>query len=128
MFFILSKILAFIITPLVWIIVLLFFSVFSKDQTRKKKYIYWALGVTLFFSNSFIFDESIRLWEIHATHYYCLKKAGIIATPYSTDRYSGPRKFEFDHLFIPNLSAMMDWNNFIKEIIGFITYKIVGYA
>ncbi len=253
MFFIFSKLLAFIITPLVWIITLLFFSVFTKNEKRRKNYIHWALGLTLFFSNAFIFDECMRQWEIPATRYEnlkiydagivlggmviydqnldrlqflrgsdrlfqalelykrgtikkiiftggsgsilhpdekegnyvkrylltlgvpeqnflienesrnthenatftkqlidkenikgnyllitsafhmrrslaCFNKAGIIAAPYSTDRYSGPRKFEFDHLFIPNLSAMEDWNNFLKEIIGFVTYKIMGYA
>lgn len=58
----------------------------------------------------------------------CFNKAGITTTPYSTDRYAGPRKFEFDHLFIPNTSALNDWNNLIHEITGFITYKIIGYC
>ncbi len=58
----------------------------------------------------------------------CFEKSGIIATPYSTDRYSGPRKFEFDHLFLPSVSALYNWNNLLKELVGFITYKIMGYA
>jgi hypothetical protein len=52
----------------------------------------------------------------------------MVVDPYSTDRYAGPRKFEFDHLFIPNISALNDWNNLIHEMIGFITYKISGYV
>jgi uncharacterized SAM-binding protein YcdF (DUF218 family) len=253
MFFILSKLLVFIITPLVWIIALLFFSVFSKNENRKKKCLRWALVITLLFSNSFIFDECVRLWEIPATHYEnlktydvgivlggtssydpvfkrvqfsrgvdrllqavelykrgtikkmlftggsgsilhpdmkegnyikrylvilgvpekdfliesesqnthenavftkallerekingsyllitsafhmrrslgCFKKAGVIVEPYSVDRYAGPRKFEFDYLFIPNTSTINDWNNLIHEIVGFITYKIIGYS
>ena len=67
MFFILSKLLVFIITPLVWIIILLLFAVFSKIETRKRKCLRWALGLTLLFTNPFIFDESARLWEIPAT-------------------------------------------------------------
>lgn len=253
MFFLLSKLLAFIIAPLTWIITLLFVSLFSKDEKRKKKCLRWALGLTLFFSNAFIFDECMRNWEIPATKYgdlktydngivlggiltydeeydrlqfqrgadrllqaielykhgfikkiiftggsgsilhpdkkegmfvkrylltlgipeqdffienesrnthenavmtkqliddknikgdfllitsafhmrrslACFKKAEITVVPYSTDRYSGPRKFEFDHLLIPNFSAINDWNNFLKELVGFITYKIMRYA
>ena len=253
MFFILSKLLVFIIAPIVWIIVLLFVSVFSKIEVRKKKSLFWAFGLLLFFSNSFIFDETIRMWEIPATRFEnlktydagiwlggisvydddldraqfnrnndrliqavelyrkgiikkiiftggsgrilrpemkegnyvnryllymgipekdfliesesqntrenamftkalidkhnikgdfllitsafhmrrslgCFNKAGIVVTHYSADRYSGPRKFEFDYLIIPNVSTINDWTNLIHEVVGFITYKIIGYA
>lgn len=57
----------------------------------------------------------------------CFNKTSINVEPYSTDRYSGPRKFEFDHLFIPEASVMYDWSKLIHEIAGYITYKIVGY-
>ncbi len=253
MFFLISKLLAFVITPLVWIFTLLFFSVFSKNEKRKKKCLIWSLALLLFFSNSFIFDECVRLWEIPATHYEdlktydigillggfvkydkkydrlqfyrssdrllqtvelykrgyikkifftggsgsvlepdakegtyvkrylltlgipeqdfyienesnnthenavftkqildeknikgnfllitsathmrrslaCFSKIGIATTPYSTDRYAGPRKFDFDFLIIPNVSPLNDWSTLIKEWVGFITYKIAGYA
>jgi uncharacterized SAM-binding protein YcdF (DUF218 family) len=58
----------------------------------------------------------------------CFKKAGIIAESYSTDRYSGEIRFEPDHLFIPNISVMDGWSNFIHEMVGYVTYKIIGYA
>ena len=58
----------------------------------------------------------------------CFKKAGIIAETYSTDRYGGERKFDFDHLFIPNISALDGWSTLIHEVIGYITYKVMGYA
>ena len=253
MFFILSKLLAFIITPLIWILTLVFFAIYTKNEKRRKKCIRWALGLTLFFTNGFIFDEFARLWEIPATNYQnlktydygivlggmsvndegldrvqffrgvdrliqtidlykrgiikkiiftggsgrisqpemkeaalvkpyilkmgvaeddliienesnntrenalftkklldekkmsgnfllitsgfhmrralaCFKKVGISADSYSTDRYAGPRKFAFDFLFIPNVSAMNDWNNLLKEYVGFITYKVMRYA
>ncbi len=253
MFFIFSKILAFTIAPLTWIVVLLLFSVFSKNETRKKRCLKWSLGLVLFFSNSFVFDEFVRMWEIPATPYEdvkkveygivlggmsvndedlnrvqffrgvdrliqtidlykrgvikkiiftggsgrilkpemkeagllkpyilkmgvleedliieneskntkenatftkkivdslqlkndyllitsafhmrrslgCFKKEGFVVTAYSTDRYVGPRKFEFDHLFIPNISTINDWNNLIHEVVGFVIYKLMGYA
>jgi uncharacterized SAM-binding protein YcdF (DUF218 family) len=253
MFFILSKILAFLITPLVWIIALLIWAVFAKEETRKKKLRRTALVLILLFSNSFIFDEAARAWEIPATpfkevkkykygvllggmsaydpamsraQFYrgadrliqavelyrmglikkivftggsgrilhpemkegnyinryllymgipkedvliesesqntrenalftkkmldeknikgemllitsafhmrrslgCFRKAGMTVDPYSTDRFSGPRKFEFDYLFIPNLSAMNDWDTLIHEMVGYVTYKVFGYC
>lgn len=253
MFFMLSKLLAFIITPLIWIVVLLIWAMVTKIETRKKRMLRWALGLTLFFSNPFIFDEFSRMWEIPATRYEdveayeygivlggmssydteygraqfyrgvdrliqtielykkgkiekivftggsgsilhpenkegnyvnryllymgipkedfiieaesqntrenatytkkllddkkvegkhllitsafhmrrslgCFEKAGLDVVGYSTDRYAGPCKWEFDHLFIPNLSAMKDWDNLIHEITGYITYKIMGYC
>jgi uncharacterized SAM-binding protein YcdF (DUF218 family) len=253
MFFVLSKLLQFLIGPLTWIIILLFFSLFAKDINFKKKCLQWAFIFILFFSNAFIFNEFARAWEIPATRYEslkqydagivlggmmtydkeydrlqfnrgadrllqaielykrgiikkiiftggsgsvlhpderegplverylltlgipqtdfliesesknthenavltkelldkenvkgnfllitsafhmrrslaCFKTVGIATEPYSTDRYSGSRKFEFDHLFIPDVSAIYDFSNLIHEIVGFITYKIVGYA
>ncbi len=253
MFFLFSKLLQFVITPLLWIVVLLFFSLLTKDDKFKKKCLRLAFGLLLFFSNAFIFDECARAWEIPATPYKslkkydagivlggmmrydkkfdrlqfyrgadrllqaielykrgiikkiifsggsgsvlhpenkegflverylltlgvpkkdflienesknthenatftkalldkenlkgnfllitsafhmrrsidCFKKAGLVAEPYSTDRYAGPRSFEFDHLLIPDVSAIYDFSNLVHEIVGFITYKIVGYA
>lgn len=252
MFFIISKLLSFLITPIIWIIFLFFVAIYSKRERRRKKCFLWALGLLLFFSNSFIFDECVRLWEVPATKYAdlkvydagivlggisvydedfqraqfnrgvdrliqavelykrgvikkiiftggsgrilhpemkegnyinrylyyfgvpkkdfliesesqnthenaldtkyllekekisgnyllitsafhmrrsveCFSTVGITAEPYSTDRYAGPRKFEFDHLFIPNSSTMNDWNNLIHEIVGYIIYKSAGY-
>ena len=253
MFFALSKLLAFTITPALWIIGLLTIAVFSKNEIRKKKCLRWGFGLLLFFSNAFIFNEFMRHWEIPATettalkkydigivlggmssydveidrvqvyrgvdrllqavelyrkgyikkiiftggsgrllhpemkegvylkrymNYFgipesdfrmesesqntrenamltkvlmdkehlsgnvllitsgfhmrrslgCFKKAGITADPFSTDRYSGPRKFEFDYIFIPEISALEGWSNYIHEVVGYITYKIMGYA
>ena len=252
MFFLVSKLLSFLITPLIWIIFLFFVAIYSKIEKRRKKCFLWALGLLLFFSNSFVFDECVRLWEVPATKYAnlksydvgivlggmsvydedlqraqfyrgvdrllqavelykrgvikkivftggsgrvlhpemkeggyisryllnfgvpqkdfliesesnnthenalftkylfekekisgryllitsafhmrrsteCFNTVGISTDPYSTDRYAGPRKFEFDHVFIPNSSTMNDWNNLIHEIVGYITYKFVGY-
>jgi uncharacterized SAM-binding protein YcdF (DUF218 family) len=58
----------------------------------------------------------------------CFRKEGISVDPYSTDRYAGPRKLEFDYLFIPNISAINDWNNLIHEVVGYVTYKVFGYC
>ncbi|MEW6468080.1 MAG: YdcF family protein [Bacteroidota bacterium] len=254
MFFILSKILAFLLSPITWITVLLFFALFAKAPGRKRKFLLSGIFVLLFFSNTFIFDEFNRLWEYPAMHEKdlegpfdagivlgsftvydpqydrlqfnrgsdrlwqavnlykkgkikkiiyvggsgrlndtpykdgelikrflsglgipqedilletesmnthenavnakkvigkelpggkyllitsafhmrrakaCFKKEGLIVTPYTTDRYTGKRKFQFDHAFIPNIYALHSWDNLIHEVVGMITYKIMGYA
>lgn len=253
MFFALSKLLAFLITPALWIIALLVISVFSKNEIRKKRCLYWGVGLLLFFSNGFIFSEFMRGWEIPASNlagvkkyeagivlggmstydekldrpqffrgadrllqtvelyrkgvigkiiftggsgsllhpemkegrylkrymYYfnipekdfiieseskntkenaqftkaileqehmtgdfllitsafhmrrsmgCFKKAGMSTDPYSTDRYGGERKWEFDHIVIPNISALEGWSTLIHEVVGYVTYKLTGYA
>ena len=57
------------------------------------------------------------------------KKAGYEdVTPYVTNRSSGKRRFTFDHLFIPNPGSLFALEFLIHEWIGFITYKIKGYA
>lgn len=78
MFFILSKILYFLISPIVWIFVFLLIALFLKKQRRKMLII--ATCLFFFFTNSFILEEVNRLWETPATHYKDLKTydAGIV--------------------------------------------------
>jgi len=57
------------------------------------------------------------------------KKAGYKnITPYITNRSSGIRRFTFDHLFIPNPGALYALEFLIHEWIGYLTYKMNGYA
>ena len=254
MFFILSKILAFLFTPIIWIIALLLTSLIAKDVKRKKRTLLTAAILLLFLSNSFLFDEVMRLWEIPAARYTdlqpeydagiilsgvlsydhsfdrlqfnrrndrlmqaielyktgrikklfftggsgslvyrdkmesqlvkrfltsigipekdiiiedesnnthenaqysivilmrnfnigkyllitsafhmrravaCFNKQEIAVTPYSVDRYSGPRKYQFHHLFIPNSETLFNWDSLIHEIVGYLVYKMIGYC
>jgi uncharacterized SAM-binding protein YcdF (DUF218 family) len=48
-------------------------------------------------------------------------------TPYSTDRYSGGRKFVFDHCFIPDVQALEGYNRLFHELLGYMVYKAKGY-
>lgn len=65
MFFLLSKILDFLITPFFWIVILLAIAVF-RAKPRKRALIA-AFALTLFLSNSFIVDEFVRAWELPLT-------------------------------------------------------------
>ena len=57
------------------------------------------------------------------------KKAGYKnISPYLTNRSSGIRRFTFDHLFIPNPGVLFALDHLIHEWIGYVIYKIKGYA
>ncbi|HEY1039080.1 MAG TPA: YdcF family protein [Bacteroidia bacterium] len=254
MFFYLSKLLTFVLSPLIWVFILLIWSWRTKIETRKKKMFIAALCTLWFFSNSFFADEFMRSWEYTSedlektekfeyaivlggmssydprldkpqfsgsadrlwqtlvllktgqvdkmiitggsgsilrpedkeagilkkyllkigipdsciiienesknTHENavntkkildslqikskvlfvtsafhmrrglgCFEKVGVTnLRPYCTDRFSGPRKFEFDHLFIPSIEAMSEFSLVIHEITGYLVYKVKGYC
>lgn len=69
MFFYLSKIFSFLLSPFTWIVVFLLIGFFSKNQQRKKRSLLLAVCMLLFFSNTFILDEFIRAWEIEVVKY-----------------------------------------------------------
>ena len=48
--------------------------------------------------------------------------------PYITNKVSGVRRFTLDHLFIPDPGAVIALETLLHEWLGFITYKIRGYA
>lgn len=57
------------------------------------------------------------------------EKAGYTnITPYITNRISGPRRFDWDHCLIPNPEALQTLNFLIHEWIGYLVYKLKGYA
>ncbi len=63
MFFILSKVLDFLLSPLIWVILIFVYAWFAKDLLRKRKAILSGLLLLLFFSNNFIINEALLLWE-----------------------------------------------------------------
>lgn len=256
MFFIVSKILAFLLNPLIWILVLLGFTLFIKNAKKKKKLLIITIIVLYFFSNHFIISEFYRVWEVQPAQLYqledhydvgvvlsggmityddryerytfrantdrflqavylykekkigkilisggsgslifrdqleavslkdflvntleipeadilvdsvsdnthqnavestkiineifdnpkvllitsafhmrranmCFKKQGIEVALYSTDLTAGPRRYEFEHLFIPAMQSVLQWNKLLHEWIGIIIYKIMGYV
>lgn len=74
MFFVLSKILAYLIMPVVIICGLLVSSAVVKKTTLKKKLFYAGLSLLLFCSNDFIVNEVAMLWEVPITLYASMDK------------------------------------------------------
>jgi uncharacterized SAM-binding protein YcdF (DUF218 family) len=58
----------------------------------------------------------------------CFKVAGIDVTPYSTDRMSGGWRWDLDFLIVPHEEILGSWVVLLHEIIGEISYKLVGYC
>lgn len=66
MFFVLSKILGYLIQPFTIVCILFVVSVIIRN-TKWKKISFWtALGMLLFFSNDFIANEVMHAWEVDA--------------------------------------------------------------
>lgn len=254
MFFILSKILDFMLMPITWVFALLLIAVITKNIKRKKRIMLAALATLYLFSNKFIFDEAMRLWEEPAKTYEelerydmaivlggmvnidltydrlqfsrgsdrflqaldlykkgivkkifisggsgslihpklregpliaryivqlgipeediltegiskntyenavqtkkvltaynmensrlllvtsgfhlkrakaCFEKAGLEVETYAADRYTGERRYHFDHLLLPDAETFFNWEVLLHEWVGFVVYKIMGYC
>lgn len=64
MFFLLSKILDFLVTPLSWILILFITGFYTKHIAHKRKLFISAFVMLLIFTNPFITDKMMALWEI----------------------------------------------------------------
>lgn len=64
MFFILSKILAFLLRPIIWAVGLLLLSLFARQTPWRKRYIYLALSIFLVFGNRALFNSVVKWWEV----------------------------------------------------------------
>ncbi|MBX2966179.1 MAG: YdcF family protein [Cyclobacteriaceae bacterium] len=83
MFFTLSKILGYLTSPLVWVCGLLVASLIVKSKRWKTRLQYSSIVILLFFSNDFIANEVMRLWEVSPTPYSKIDKVysyGILLT------------------------------------------------
>jgi uncharacterized SAM-binding protein YcdF (DUF218 family) len=64
MFFVLSKLLFFIIQPINWLAAMLLISIFSKKPLRKKKALIAAAILLFFFTNRLVFNQFAKAWEL----------------------------------------------------------------
>ncbi len=67
MFFIISKLLNFLIKPLVWILFGMLKAVLSKNEKSKRRWLFRSLFLLWFFSNTFIFEAVMKRWEPKST-------------------------------------------------------------
>lgn len=82
MFFILSKALLVFISPFTWFVLALAGFFFLKNEKWKKRCKRLSIVVFLVFTNTFVFLETCRLWEVHGTPVNELKvyDVGVVLT------------------------------------------------
>ncbi len=64
MFFVISKLIAFLTFPLTWIIAAIAYGFYTKNKKRKKRSFIAAGVLFIFFSNAVVFDVFMGLWEV----------------------------------------------------------------
>lgn len=95
MFFVLSKIAYFFISPFTWLLVGLGLFIFGRSKKWRKIGKISSIVIVLFFSNTFILKEFIRLWEVPAVksstidhHEVAIVLGGMFEYDNSTERLS----------------------------------------
>lgn len=73
MFFILSKIFTFILMPYTQMTLWFILAVALRNKVWKKRFLWLGVIYLLFFSNQFIVNEALRLWEVPPTPLKSLK-------------------------------------------------------
>ena len=82
MFFILSKLLRFLTSPLTWILILAIYAIVTKRQSRRKIAAGLVVGSLLFFTNPLVTNLVMKSWEVAPVRYDELTKHqyGVILT------------------------------------------------
>jgi hypothetical protein len=55
-------------------------------------------------------------------------KVGVQYEPYGTDYWSEKPRWDLKFLLQPNVLVLFKWTQLIKEWVGIVVYKLVGYA
>jgi uncharacterized SAM-binding protein YcdF (DUF218 family) len=58
----------------------------------------------------------------------CFKKAGVTVIPFPGGYLSGKRSFAPGEWLLPNEQAFADAYFLLKELVGYVVYKLVGYC
>lgn len=58
----------------------------------------------------------------------CFDKVGVQYEPYGTDYWSEKPRWDLKFLLQPNVLVLFKWTQLIKEWVGIVVYKLVGYA
>jgi len=64
MFFIISKILSYFLSPLLWIIILLFWALLAKNRKKRERALLASLVTILLFTNSFVVFWPVKIWAV----------------------------------------------------------------
>lgn len=98
MFFILSKILSFLLSPFLWVVACWIIYALLKNHKTKRIFFWISLSLSLLFSNGFIVNKFVALWEIPGkadqqlkTYDYGIVLSGMFEYNNDLDRLSARR-------------------------------------
>lgn len=57
----------------------------------------------------------------------CMEAQGLEFTPFPAGYLTDHPTLNFDDLFIPKSEAIMRWEKMVKEWVGILTYRVMGY-
>ena len=115
MFFVLSKVLLFLLSPFFWFIVFLGIYFFSKRERLKKRAKWISISIFFFFTNSAIFSEFCLAWEIPGTQIEKVKKHDVAIV------LGGMFEYNSD---IESLSIRRSGDRFIQALTLYKTGKV----
>ncbi|WP_276348692.1 YdcF family protein [Daejeonella sp. JGW-45] len=97
MFFILSKVLDFLLSPLVWIMLLFLGSFIIRKSVLKDRLVYSGIALLILFSNPFLAGEAFRAWEGEPQPLKNIGSydTGIVLTGVAFNRSSAPDRVFF---------------------------------
>lgn len=92
MFFLLSKILSYLIQPVMIVSLLLLASLLVREKQWRRFLRLTGIGLLFFFSNSFIANEVVSLWELPGKPFAEMKsyEVAIVLTGVAVNKSSGP--------------------------------------
>jgi uncharacterized SAM-binding protein YcdF (DUF218 family) len=97
MFFILSKVLIFLLSPGFWIVTVLLWSFYTKKERRKKILRIISLCLFIIFTNPFLFNVLVRNWQVdrvslpnNKTYSAAILLGGITSLDRYNNTYFGP--------------------------------------
>jgi uncharacterized SAM-binding protein YcdF (DUF218 family) len=99
MFFILSKVLVFIIQPIIWLIGLLAWAFFTKNPTKKRRILSGGFFLTLALTNPFLMHQTFRFYETPAVPMTSLRDTfdlGIVLGGFSNFNVTGDDRLNFN--------------------------------
>ena len=74
MFFYVSKVLSYLLSPFIWSAILLVAALFSRKQKKQKRLLIWTLIVMAVFTNSYLVSTIVNLWAVEPVKIVNLKE------------------------------------------------------
>lgn len=57
----------------------------------------------------------------------CFREEGMDVVPYVTDKIVGTRRFDLEHLLVPDTESLIKWRILTHEMLGYLAYRMAGY-